>query len=365
VSTAGKHDFNAEEGWTLLPDGSVLTIDVKDHPRAERFLPNAKPSLTKWVNAGRTPSNLQASDTNSVKEIIFDNGKKIYYPPGEVGPAILMPDGAVFAAGAVCGIPGTGPYDCQVVTKVGHTAIFTNGLNSPWAAGPDFPNGEGAGDSYANLLPNGHVLVETNPAGSLNDARSRFARIASHAIHPAIGAPGPVTTPGWHFYEFDGVHLTYESAADFVGGQASTLLLPTGEVMLNGQAVYATTGTYPPAWAPTITKAPVDVALGGSYKLSGTRFNGLSQANAYGDESGVATNYPLARITNTETGHVVYARTHGFSSMGVATGAKIVSTLFDVPKTTELGASTLVVVANGIPSRPVTITVGAARGARD
>jgi hypothetical protein len=29
VTTAGKKDFDAEEGWTLMPDGSILTYDVK------------------------------------------------------------------------------------------------------------------------------------------------------------------------------------------------------------------------------------------------------------------------------------------------------------------------------------------------
>jgi hypothetical protein len=43
--------------------------------------------------------------------------------------------------------------------------------------------------------------------------------------------------------------------------------------------------------------------------------------------------------------------------MGVATGAATVSTNFDVPATMETGASTLEVVANGIPSTPVSITV--------
>jgi hypothetical protein len=65
----------------------------------------------------------------------------------------------------------------------------------------------------------------------------------------------------------------------------------------------------------------------------------------------------LVRITNKSTGHVFYARTHNHSTMAVATGTKIVSTSFDVPAGTETGASSLVVVANGIPSPPVSITV--------
>jgi len=43
--------------------------------------------------------------------------------------------------------------------------------------------------------------------------------------------------------------------------------------------------------------------------------------------------------------------------MGVATGTKAVSTKFDVPAGIETGASTLVVVANGIPSAAVAVTI--------
>jgi len=70
-----------------------------------------------------------------------------------------------------------------------------------------------------------------------------------------------------------------------------------------------------------------------------------------------ATNYPLVRITNNSTHHVFYARTHDHSTMGVATGTATVSTNFDVPGLIETGASTLQVVANGIPSAAVAITV--------
>jgi hypothetical protein len=99
------------------------------------------------------------------------------------------------------------------------------------------------------------------------------------------------------------------------------------------------------------------VTRGSADSVSGTQFNGLSQAAAVGDELNAATNYPLVRITNLASGHVVYARTHDHSSMGVATGSTVVSTLFNVPAAAETGPSSLVVVANGIPSVPVSVTV--------
>jgi hypothetical protein len=128
-------------------------------------------------------------------------------------------------------------------------------------------------------------------------------------------------------------------------------------VLVGGTEVYNPTGTYEAGWAPTITLAPSSVTHGLTYKISGTQFNGLSQAAAFGDEFETATNYPLVRITNSGTGHVFYAKTHNHSTMGVATGSAIVSTMFDVPSSIETGASTLEVVANGIPSAPVSITV--------
>ena len=307
VSSAGKTDFNAEEGWTLLPDGTILTEDVKNAPNAEKYVP----SMRAWVNAGNTIVDLHSPSPFGCLKY---GNNMCYYPPGEIGPAILRPNGTVFATGSV-------PQG----QNTAHTAIYTPGPNpsdpGTWTVGPDFPNGDEAGDSFAALLPNGNVLV--------------------------LGVSG-------RLYEFDGTNLTPGPI-----GPGSLLVLPTGEVLVAASRVevYTSTGTYDPAWAPTITNAPSTVVRGMTYKISGTQFNGLSQAASFGDEYETATNYPLVRITNRSTGHVFYARTHNHSTMGVATGSKIVSTNFDVAPGTETGASTLEVVANGIPSSPVNITV--------
>src|SRR6185312_1184203 len=229
-------------------------------------------------------------------------------PPGETGPAILRPDGTVFATG---GLPAN---------NQAHTAVYHPDTNS-WTAGPDFPRGDDAGDNFASLLPNGNVLVAGNSGSA---------------------------------YEFDGSNLNKQTAC--ICGE-SLMLLPTGEVLLGGDAVYQATGTYKKAWQPTISDFPSTVKRGSSYGISGTQFNGLSQANGFGDELMTYTNYPLVRITNNSSGHVFYARTHDHSTMGVATGNATVSTNFDVPAGMETGASKLEVVANGIPSQAVSITV--------
>ena len=303
LSSKGKSDFDAEEGWSLLADGSVLTYDVKNAPHSERYIPKQG----KWVSAGSTIVDLHVPHTGGC--ISYPGG--CYNPPGEVGPGILRPDGTLLATGAASN-GGNGP---------GHTAVY-NTSTGKWAVGPDFPNGDNAGDSYAALLTNGNVLV--------------------------LGESGTL-------YEFNGT--TMKAGPNVGAGYSSLIVLPTGEVIVAGSALYTSKGTYSSTWAPVITSVPSSVTRGSTYKISGQQFNGLSQAAAFGDELETATNYPLVRITNNATGHVFYAKTHDHSTMGVATGTATVFTNFDVPAKMETGASKLVVVANGIPSKAVSITV--------
>jgi hypothetical protein len=60
-----------------------------------------------------------------------------------------------------------------------------------------------------------------------------------------------------------------------------------------------------------------------------------------------------------ETEGVTYARTSGMTRMSVAPGAKS-SVTFTLPAGIATGASTLVVVANGLASAPKDVTITAA-----
>jgi len=162
-------------------------------------------------------------------------------------------------------------------------------------------------------------------------------------------------------YEWNGTTLTQLNG---VSESGSPLLLPTGQIMLLGYGsavLYTPSGSPKAGWAPTIKTAPTSITAGHTYQITGTKFNGYGQAIAFGDEYQNATNYPLVRITNNGSGKVYYARTHDHSTMGVATGAKIVSTNFDVPSTIGSGPSKLVVVANGIASKPFSVNVSGHR----
>jgi len=177
-------------------------------------------------------------------------------------------------------------------------------------------------------------------------------------------SPGVFNSPS-QFFEFNGTNLISVPAAAGASSVPSyigrMLVLPTGQILLTGLSsvqVYTASGTYQSAWQPTVTSVPANLSVGSvSNVISGTQFNGLSQGAAYGDDAQSATNYPLVRITNNTTGHVFYARTHDHSTMAVATGSATVSTKFDIPSGIETGASTLQVVANGIPSNGVPVQI--------
>jgi hypothetical protein len=305
LAATNKTDFNAEEGWTLLPDGSVFTFDVGSAPHSERYVP----AVQQWFSNGDTFVDLH-TPTDTPNGLTYGPaGSLTYFPPGEVGPGLLLPDGSVFASGT-------------------HIAIYHPGADSQalgsWSAGPDFPNGDDDTDTGAVLLPSGHVLLQGANTGQL--------------------------------YEFDGVKLT---AAVNVKGIV-LLTLPDGNALIyspSGPRIYQPQGQARAAWAPTVLTYPAAVTRGNIYSIDGTQFNGVSQGASYGDEFEAATNYPLVRLTNAASGHVLYARTHDHSTMGVATGIAPVSTQFDVPLNAEVGATNLEVVANGIASTAVAITV--------
>ena len=146
-ASTGKADFNAEEGWTLMPDGTVLTADVLDNPNSERYITLQQ----MWVSDGNTIALLQGPP----EEGCLQYGGGQYCPPGEIGPSILQPNRTVFYTGAT-----------HLGASSGATAVYTPGASSTdpgtWTPGPSFPNGDDAGDNFAVLLPNGKPMVQGN-----------------------------------------------------------------------------------------------------------------------------------------------------------------------------------------------------------
>jgi hypothetical protein len=303
-----------EETWTLLRDGTVLTAEVFNPNAAEKYLPHKDI----WVSASSTPQNL------------VDNVMK------EIGPAVLMTDGRVFAIGGST-----------------HTALYTapHHTEDPgsWANGPDLHDGSGnpltAIDAPAVLLPNGRVLC---CAGKRHPEGTEFWAGPSVFLEydPITNGLAPTPAPN-------------PSIATSDTWTARLLLLPNGQVLYTAETnqiwIYTPDDGPHHDWRPKINHHPHHVSRDQTYELKGHRFNGLSHAVSYGDDYTAATNYPLVRLHKGST--VSYCRTHDFSTLAVATGDKEVGTKFFVPPTAPTGDCELVVVANGIASEPVHVHV--------
>jgi hypothetical protein len=333
VANTTKEDPFEEETLSLMPDGSVLAPAVRDTPKAQRYVP----SLDQWVNCAPAPVNLSLNTIQGTSEY-------------ETGPTILLPTGAAFCIG------GTG-----------QTAVFTPGTNptdlGSWVQGPACPNDTSASpnwptltalDAPACLLPNGKVVL----------------------------LAGTSQIDGSEYYSFNPVFLIYDptSAATTLPQldkqptlpagnytwQSCFLLLPNGKLLCSAQSntlfLYTpdpATSAPNPAWKPANISVAAIMVQGHSYTLSGTQINGLSQAVCYGDDCGMATNYPIVQLTNTVSNVVQYLRSYDFSTMGVATGSTVQSCTIDIPANLATGAWNLVVIANGIASDPVAITIAA------
>jgi Divergent InlB B-repeat domain len=318
TSTGVPSSYQNEQGYTLLQNGNVLTIDVWNPPAAQAY----NQATGTWSAVASTPVSLIDPKTCGNYEI---------------GPAVTRPDGTVVAFGGNtgCTTPATDP-----------TAIYTPSSNS-WVQGPDVPSVCGSSgmtpcdlaDAPASLLPNGNVL---------------FAASSGYGQNPT------------HFFEFTSANaINQVSDPLFFAGTSAAyyynfLMLPNGQIFMtdfsNVAEVYVPAGGPNSSWAPTITSVPSCVVPGTSYSVSGTQLHGLSQGAAYGDDVQGATNYPLVQIVNTSSGKVYYARTTGFSTMSIAPG-QAGSANFAVPGGLPTGAATLYVIANGIASIGQAITV--------
>lgn len=323
LTPTGKlNNSNTEENWTLLPDGTILTVDVRQQGSAERYIPPWLDNSTngEWISAGKLPTPLSIST--------------------EMGPGVLRPDGTVFQAGAN-----------------GKNAVYTPpatlfGTGSWQAADPFIaPSGEtyGMADGTASVLPDGHVITIASP-GVFQRPSLEFSVLGTHTTPLDSQLPDSVNSQ-ISSYSPDSVVLpTGQVLATLIGGGEEPLIPPY---------VFTPTGAADPQWRPKIethNDSQQVVNRGTTITLTGTQLSGLTQASNYGDDGDSATNFPLVRIVNSETHRVQYARTFGFSE-AVAAGKTSQSTQVALPADLDRGAAKLFVVANGIASPPLSVFV--------
>ncbi|HEY3971460.1 MAG TPA: hypothetical protein VGM18_00565 [Candidatus Sulfotelmatobacter sp.] len=301
----GKFDWNDEEGWTMLPGGDILTVDA--------YVGQSKCCLLGYqiysptTGAWTTPSN------NTVVNLVDPSSL-------ELGPMPLLPSGLVFAAGATT-----------------NNAIYTPSTGT-WASAPKFGGTLDIADGPAAVLPSGNALFDTSPG---------------------------VFNTGSKFFEWDGTTLNATSAPPNAGVDSSYVggfvVLPTGQVLFTDFSsdveIYTPSSTAGCAGcAPAIKQVAATLKRGTkNNKIAGTQFNGLTQGAYYGDDNQSSTNFPIVRITDS-AGVVTYCNTHNWLG-GVAQGTTVTTAAFDIPPSLHAGAATLVVVTNGIPSAPKSVTL--------
>jgi uncharacterized repeat protein (TIGR03803 family) len=287
-----------EADWVKLPDESILMVDGGS-TEVDRYIP----SVDIWVQDTATPVDL-------------------YSPDDEIGSLHLLPNGKVFAIG---GAPVTAIY-----TPSGSTNPGT------WVQGPNIPNNQGANDGPAASMVNGKILMAVDPADTYS--------------------------PPCSFYEYDYVANTLTQVNGPTGITENTasdsvrmLALPDGSILSTDSDpqcyVYQPDGTPLAVGKPSIHALTTN--SDGSYHLTGTGFNGISEGAKYGDDVQMDTNWPIVRVTNTASGNVYYAKTFGWTPGVVATGTTEVATDFSFPAGLPAGTYSLVVVANGNSSDPV------------
>jgi Kelch motif len=343
-----KQGSTDEESWTLLADGSVLTVNIsiggqQSPTSAERYIP----AQDTWVTTGALPVTLPLTTVQDTTTT----------PPTavsvfEIGPAMLRNDGKAIAFGAN-----------------GLTAIYDLATDT-WTQGPNFPADPGdPSNSNKVLCPTGFLSLSDSPG--VTQTNGRMLATAG-TLYKNAGPPADFFSKNLKVCEYDPVAETIVQLADQPPSGVTSqdtwtsrfLILPTGQILLSTQQsqVYIYTppsseGSYQAAWKPVITTFPSTLIIGHSYLLTGTNLNGLSQANSYGDDAQMPTNYPIVQITDTTSGAVYYLKTQDFSSRGVAVPGTVTASV-TVPRTTPPGAYNLVAIANGIPSDPIVVEIG-------
>ncbi|MBV9303151.1 MAG: hypothetical protein JOY62_19500 [Acidobacteriaceae bacterium] len=396
-----KTESSDEEGWTKLPDGSVLTYDLfqsiaAGNGYAELYHPNKN----QWVS-------ISPADGTAHGTLPLLSSPALGY---ELGPVLRLQDGRVIVIGANQ-----------------HTALYTPSTNT-WQPGPDIigklsnPYGSidhaffGADDAPAALLPNGHVLLAAdagpNPitlsadtkkdcnivtvsstAGlqvywSVSQENGKASAIPSGTYITSIDSttqihisnPATATAKGLglvfgglfslptELFDFNPKTNTISPVSPPIPDEAvlSTdssyvtrmLVLPTGQLLFsditNQLWVYTADGDPNPALWPEVKKVSYDGK--GVFTLTGTQLNGQSDASSYGDDVQSDENYPIARLVNS-SGEVYYCRTTNWSSTAVDNPSKLETVNFTLNPAIKPGEYQLLVSGAGISSCPFTIKI--------
>ena len=313
---------NNEAGLTLLQNNKVLTTQQPAGTlgTGTSIAEIYDPATGLWSSAG---------ETNALFNFV------------EVGPALGLRNGNVLQTGAL-GPNGLYNPTTNSWSTVPALAKMKNGLQLV------------AQDNEAAILPNGNILTIT--------ATYIHSTIFGNGIAPGRSmAPARYVEYDWKTNSWIDLPEDLINLPSWSGPNMTFFLpLPNGQVMVaEGGGIEFFTGTGSPeaSWAPIVSSvSSLDLAPKTQYTISGKQLSGLTQGQQWGDEWQAATNYPLVRIVNNASHHVFYATTSGISSTSIT---PMVPSTFNmtIGSNFEDGPSKLYVVATGIASSPVNVTI--------
>ena len=315
-------DLNSEEGWTLLPDATVLAVQCVDIPNAQKYVIATK----QWVSAGNTGATLRET--------------------GHVPPVSMR-----WARRSCCRTAASSPLaPADIPRSIRRHTVPTD--PGHLGARPGLPWAGAASDGRGRRAR----LPSAERQCTLRRRSDRRCRVVGSVgvlrVQPATLALIPVPGPA-----IAGTEPYVQLSACCCCRLDRSALSPPRTVARYDLQIYTPAGGPQPGWRPHITHVPRHLHPGRTYRLHGRQLNGLSQACAYGDDQQMATNYPLVRLWGRPGVGAVYCRTFDHSTMGVATGKAIHHTHFEVPEHLPHGEYRLVVIANGIASHPVEVRV--------
>jgi hypothetical protein len=301
-SVAASYDRTAtdnEGASLLLPDGSVLV----GKNTFTRYLP----TMNTWVPTGALPGGRNS--------LLLPNLE-------EIGPLVLLHTGKALILGA----SAQNALYTPPATLTG-AGTWTAAANTPAAASGNH------GDSPACVEKDGKVLTVINA-----DAKGEGA-----ADNSTIWEYDPVAN-SW-------INVPVPSGVDFgASNRIRMLALPNGQVLVSGHNnsnwLYTPAGQPLAAWRPQITS--ISAPVNGEYTLNGKQLNGLTTGADFGDDSKLATNYPIVSLSDS-AGNVTYARTYNVDQMAPRPNTAG-SCKFTVPPFLANGTYVVRVIANGVSS---------------
>jgi hypothetical protein len=296
TAAANRPATAGEDGWVPLPDGSIVSVGSGGAFRYD-------PVANAWTTLPRPPSTYASGSTDT-------------------SMITLMYDGRILAMG----------HNTSVIYTPGATP------SSPgsWAQGPGIPQGSFVDDVYTTPEGNGKVIYDSVRCSWVTGECGSAAGAQINEFDPATNTMSVISQPN-----------------DPGGTPVNFINLPNGQVLAAGGSrnwVYTPIGSPNNAWRPAISSV---TANGSTFQLTGTQLSGMVSVGE--DDYQGPENYPIVYLKDS-AGHVFFARSANFSSMGTSRAGESQSTDFTLPSNLAHGTYTLYVSACGVSSSGVSFT---------